>query len=192
MTEQTDDYNEDESNEEPQQRNWRRQLEADAKAGKEAVAALAEAQAATLAAQRELVMRRAGVDVESPLGQMFVKAYDGSNDVDSVISQWSAITGKPAPDTSGISPEQQATIARISGSITDGVPSGANAPDFEAELDSIPVLVDGNWNPNYVNQILAKTAEQAAREGRPFAVDSSGVAKWDKGNMNSPITQPLR
>lgn len=188
-----DDQETTETDETTNEPNWRRKLEADAKAGREATAALAEANANTAAAQRELVMRRANVDIESPLGQMFAKAYDGPADVDSVISQWSAVTGQPPPDTSGVSPEQQAQIARISGAVAGAQPAGAQAPDFGAELDSVPVLIDGQWNPNYVQDILAKTATQAAREGRPFAVDSTGVAKWDNSaGMNQPVTKPLR
>lgn len=193
MTDQNDDYDDDntDTDEAPRERNWRRKLEDDAKAGREAQSALAEAQAQAAAAQRELVMRRAGVDIDSPLGAMFSKAYDGAPEADSVVAAWSAITGQAPPDTSGIPADQQAAMARISGSMNGGVPAGGQAPDFERELDSVPILVDGRWNPNYVNEVLAKTAEQATREGREFNAVGAG-AKWAKGGTNVPSTTPLR
>ena len=57
--------------------NWRRELEKDAAAGK---AAAAERDAAT----RELAFLKAGIDLDTPTGKLFAKAYDGANDVDAV------------------------------------------------------------------------------------------------------------
>jgi hypothetical protein len=173
----------------PNEPTWRQQLRAEAKAGREAVARAEAAEAAAKAATRELAMRRAGVDMDSPLGSMFAKAYDGTDDVDTIKNSWGEVAG--------IAPPQQqsadaAALARISQAAGGGTPSGGAPVDFEAELDSIPYLVDGAPNPNYVQQVLSKTAEQAAREGRTFTAQGAGIAKWNNsGGPSTPATNPL-
>lgn len=83
----TNQYEEDydldqEENEQPQQQQepqWRKNLERKAK---EADAAKAEAHAA----KRELALLKAGIDLESPTGKLFAKAYDGEASVDAIKS----------------------------------------------------------------------------------------------------------
>lgn len=82
-TQYEDDFDLDqEDNEQPQQQQqqepqWRKNLERKAK---EAEAAKAEAQAA----KRELALLKAGIDLESPTGKLFAKAYDGEASVDAI------------------------------------------------------------------------------------------------------------
>lgn len=81
-TQYEDDFDlEQEENEQPQQQQqepqWRKNLERKAK---EADAAKAEAQAA----KRELALLKAGIDLESPTGKLFAKAYDGEASVDAI------------------------------------------------------------------------------------------------------------
>lgn len=82
-TQYEDDFDLDqEENEQPQQQQqqepqWRKNLERKAK---EADAAKAEAQAA----KRELAILKAGIDLESPTGKLFAKAYDGEASVDAI------------------------------------------------------------------------------------------------------------
>jgi hypothetical protein len=83
-TQYEDDFDlEQEENEQPQQQQqepqWRKNLERKAK---EADAAKAEAQAA----KRELALLKAGIDLESPTGKLFAKAYDGEASVDAIKS----------------------------------------------------------------------------------------------------------
>lgn len=80
-TQYEDDFDLDqEENEQPQQQQepqWRKNLERKAK---EAETAKAEAQAA----KRELALLKAGIDLESPTGKLFAKAYDGEASVDAI------------------------------------------------------------------------------------------------------------
>jgi hypothetical protein len=78
----TNQYEEDydlEENEQTQQQEpqWRKNLERKAK---EADTAKAEAQAA----KRELALLKAGIDLESPTGKLFAKAYDGEASVEAI------------------------------------------------------------------------------------------------------------
>lgn len=173
MSEQPYDYDDDSDEQQDNQPNWRRKLEAEAKAGREAREALAAAQAEAKAAQRELAMRRVGIDPDTPMGQMFSKAHPDLVDVDTIKSEWEKVS-PPAPDPNA------AAMARIAAAQTGGVSSGGYVPDFQSELNSIPLIVDGQYNPDYVNQVLAKSQEQAAREGRPFEV-SGGHVTWQQG-----------
>lgn len=175
------------------QPNWRRKLEADAKAGREASKALAEEQAKSLVMQQEVAMRRAGIDYDSPLAQMFAKANPGLVAVDELAAEWGKIA--PGAQQQGVNAGDMAALQQIGNAVSGGQSSGAPNLDFEAQLDAIPMLIDGKLNPNYTQEILAKTAEQAAREGRQFSSDGRGVSSWSSGkgtNQNTPATAPLR
>lgn len=171
------------------QPNWRRKLEADAKAGRDAQKALAEEMAKSKGIQQELAMRRAGIDVDSPLAKMFAKANPELLDVDTITQQWGEISGTAKP---GVDPADLSALQQIGGAASGGASSGGQAPDFEAELDAIPMLINDKLNPNYVNEVLQKTAEQASREGRQFSANGSGTAKWMQGNASTPATTPLK
>lgn len=188
MTEQPYDDSSDAPTEENMP-NWRRRLEADAKAGREAQALIEAANNETRKAQRELAMARAGIDITSPLGTMFARAYDGEVDVDLIKAEYAKIQ-PGAPGTPQVSPDTAAALARISDAQAGGAPSGGAPHDFAAELDSIPMIVDGQYNPAYKQAILTATAAQAAREGRQFATDNVGDIKgWAQGS--GPVTTPL-
>ena len=70
--------------------NWRRDMEARAKAGDEAVAQLAQL-------QRELSFRDAGVDPSSKQGQYFMRGYDGEMTADAIRAEAAelGLTGQP-------------------------------------------------------------------------------------------------
>ena len=70
--------------------NWRRDMEARAKAGDEAVAELAQL-------RRELSFRDAGVDPSSKQGQYFMRGYDGEMTVDAIRAEAAelGLTGQP-------------------------------------------------------------------------------------------------
>lgn len=174
--------------EDPNESSVIKKLRAEAKQGREATARADSAVAEARAAQRELAMRRAGVDVESPLGALFNKGWDGEVDVDAMREGWAAVSGS-APQ--GPDP-RQAALERISGASGGSAAVGGAPVDFENELDQIPLVVDGQYNPEYVNQVLSKTAEQAAREGRQFGTSGAGARKWSSGGASVPATTPLR
>ena len=70
--------------------NWRRDMEARAKAGDEAVAELAQL-------RRELSFRDAGVDPNSKQGQYFMRGYDGEMTADAIRAEAAelGLTGQP-------------------------------------------------------------------------------------------------
>ena len=70
--------------------NWRRDMEARAKAGDEAVAQLAQL-------QREVSFRDAGVDPSSKQGQYFMRGYDGEMTADAIRAEAAelGLTGQP-------------------------------------------------------------------------------------------------
>ena len=70
----------DESVSQESKPNWRRELEARASAGDEAVAELAQL-------RRELSFRDAGVDPSSKQGQYFMRGYDGEMTVDAIRAE---------------------------------------------------------------------------------------------------------
>ena len=49
-------------------------------------------------------------------------------------------------------------------------------PDLEAQLDLIPEIVDGQWNPNAVRDTLNVIAQHAAAEGKQIRVPGSTSA----------------
>jgi len=183
MTQPYDDDDQDQD-----QRNWRRKLEDDAKAGREAQAKLAEQEAASRAMQQELAMRRAGIDPDHPVAVLLAKANPTLVDVDSIKAEWD----KVQPAAPAVPVEQQQAMQRIQDAQAGGDPSGGASPDFEAELDSIPLLgPDGQYNPNYVQQVLSATQIQAAREGREFTT-SGGKITSQQGYSLGPATVPIR
>jgi hypothetical protein len=174
----------DDDRQDEQQPSWRRKLEQDARAGREAAAELAKVQAEAEQVKRELAMRRAGVDLDSPLGQMFSRGYDQALDHDTLTQQWAAVN----PAANAQASADAAAMARISAAQAGGTPSGANVPDFEAELDAIPMVVDGQWNPDYTNEVLKATAAQAAREGREFVVSGGRMIPQVAGPAITPLS----
>lgn len=58
--------------------------------------------AASNSLARENAMLRAGVDLESPVGKLFAKGYDGELDVEAVKAEWSTLGGTPAPAAPGV------------------------------------------------------------------------------------------
>lgn len=191
MPEHYDDDDDDQGQDDQQgQPNWRRKLEADAKAGREATDRATKAEAEANTARRELAMAKLGIDPTSGPGKLFAKAYDGENTVEAMrtaAEEYGVLT--PAQQQQE-QVEQQAAMQRIQNASAGGAPSGGAAHDFEAELDAIPYLTkDGQWNPEYASQVLAATQVQAAREGRTFAT-SGGQMKFTSGH-GGPVTAPL-
>lgn len=66
-----------------------------------------EAAASAEAVKRENAMLRAGVDLDSPVGKLFAKGYDGELDPDAVKSAWSEIGVTPTPS------ESQETVTEV-------------------------------------------------------------------------------
>jgi len=65
-------------------RQFVRKLEQDAKEGKRAKKEADEAKLEAQNAKRELALMKAGIDLDSPTGKLFVKAYDGEITVEAI------------------------------------------------------------------------------------------------------------
>ena len=76
----------DENSGEPSKdsRQFVRKLEQEAKEGKRAKKEADEAKVDAQNAKRELALMKAGIDLESPTGKLFVKAYDGEITVEAI------------------------------------------------------------------------------------------------------------
>lgn len=192
MSQSYDEYddNENDTEYEPEpepEPTFVKRLRNDAKAGKAAAARVKELEAEmvnTRALQQELAMRRAQIDPDSALAKMFVKANPDLVDVDAIKSEWEKVATAYQPPAD----EDAAALARINAAQSGGTPSGGAAPDFDAELDAIPEIVNGEWNPGYVQQVLSATQVQAAREGREFVTSQSGKQSWQTSGV---VTKPL-
>lgn len=79
------DY-ENETDDEPKRdsRQFVRKLEQEAKEGKRAKREADEAKAEAAKAKRDLALIKAGIDIDSPTGKLFVKGYDGEATVDAI------------------------------------------------------------------------------------------------------------
>lgn len=190
MSQSYDEYDDneidDDGTEPEQEPGFVKRLRNDAKAGKAAAARVKELEAQmveTRAAQQELAMRRAGIDPDTALAKMFAKANDGLIDVDAIKSEWEKVATAAPSHT-----EDAAALDRITAAQTGGAPSGGASPDFEAELDAIPDIVDGEWNPAYVQQVLRATQVQASREGREFVTSQSNRMSFQTPGA---VTRPL-
>ena len=105
-------------------RQFVRDLEKQAKAGKIAKREADEARAEADHAKRELALMKAGIDMNSPTGKLFVKAYDGEISVDAIkaaATEYGLIATSQTPeiqnDLAGIDRISQAS-AGASGSLT--------------------------------------------------------------------------
>lgn len=189
------DYNDDQLNEisdendfdTEQEPGFVKKLRHEAKEAKQAKARLSELEGQMASArkdQQELAMRRAGIDPESPLAAMFAKANPTLVDVDTLKSEWDKLTDQVNPPVA----EDVQALQRINQAQAGSSPSGGAAPVFEDELDAIPMLIDNEWNPEYVSQVLNATQVQSARENKEFVVDRPGTMKWA---TSGAVTRPL-
>lgn len=148
-----------------QQPGWRKQLEEDAKQGKEAVKAAAEAQARADAAERRAALIEAGIDVSTPIGKYFADNYKGDATVDAVKDAAGVLGLIPTSQTPAVQAEA-AAMNRIA-----GASSSTSAPDPEldelAQINQFDIRGDGKAFDAFV----AKMGLQVDRNDMG--------AKWD-------------
>lgn len=145
----------DQTNNEPDRnsRQFVRKLEEEAKAGKQAAKERDAVKAEAEAARRELAFLKAGIDVDSPTGKLFAKAYDGSADLDSVKAAASEYGLIPTSQEPAIK-DDLAALDRVSKAST-----GASAPIEPSVFDRIKeagskVDANGNLDPRGKDEIL--------------------------------------
>lgn len=98
MDTEFDNENDDEMDETPQPDETPKALRRAAEEGKKA-----KAEAASL--KRELAMLKAGVDIDSPIGKMFAKAYDGDATPEAIKAEWASIS--PSASATADTPEPE-------------------------------------------------------------------------------------
>ncbi len=131
----------DETSGEPDRnsRQFVRKLEQDAKEGKRAKREADEAKLEAQNAKRELALMKVGIDLESPTGKLFAKAYDGEITVEAIraaAGEYGLIatsqTADVANDLAGIDRISQASTGSggtIPTSVIDQIRNPANTPD---------------------------------------------------------------
>jgi hypothetical protein len=85
-------YQDDEQDPEPEERETLRDLRSAADEGRKA--------------KRELAFVKAGIDTDTPLGKMFATAYDGDLTRDAIAEEWEKIAPAPAVDQAPTPAEQ--------------------------------------------------------------------------------------
>jgi hypothetical protein len=121
--------------------NWRRELEARASAGDEAVAELAQL-------RRELSFRDAGVDPASKQGQYFMRGYDGEMTVDAIRAEAAELGLTGESQTSAVQtapPVDYGAEQRIAMAATDAEP--VTNPDLDA-------LIRQTANPEELQAVM--------------------------------------
>jgi rRNA maturation endonuclease Nob1 len=112
-------------------RQFVRDLEKQAKAGKAAAREANEAKAEANAAKRELALMKAGINLDSPTGKLFVKAYDGEISVEAIKAAAGEYGLIPTSQTAEIQ-NDMAALDRVS-----QASSGSSATVPPSVLDEI-------------------------------------------------------
>ncbi|MCY4060578.1 MAG: hypothetical protein OXG44_21590 [Gammaproteobacteria bacterium] len=118
----------------------------------------AQARAEAEAAQREAAFMRAGVDIQTPQGQLFAKGYEGEMTNEAIQAGYGAIFGEQGGQTDSppeASPQQQ-----------------GQAPPPEASFQT-----PGGFDPNAVSQAfnLDAVAGAGAEQAVGIGTDSSAL-----------------
>lgn len=135
-----------ESSDERNDRKWVRDLE---KRAKGADSAKAEAEAA----RRELAMLKAGIDLDTPQGKLFAKAYDGESTLDAV---------KAAAEEYGVIQAMNAIPAEELDAI-DRV-SRAGAVPASTPMDDPFTALNNAETPDQIIELLKKNGIQIDNE----------------------------
>jgi len=151
---------------------WRRKLEQDAEEGRQAKAEAVKAEAEASAAKRELAFLRAGIDLDSPQGKLFAKAYDGDPTADAVKS---AAQEYGLIDAPSVSADELAGHDRFAQASAGAVAQG----DEDMYLSAID-------KAESVEDVLATLQ----KIGPDFIDGKSKIVKWEKGGQNVAVTTP--
>lgn len=172
LDETTDERTEPEST---RKNDWRRKMERDAEEGRQAKADAAKDRAEADAAKRELAFLRAGIDLDSPQGKLFAKAYDGDPTADAVKAQAQEFGLIDAPS---VPAEELAAHDRFA-------QASAGAAAGQADEDVYLGAIDKAESEAEVLAALAKID--------PAFIDrQSKISKWvNGGGQNTAITTPL-
>ena len=172
------DYNDDDLDTQDEttepKRNWRRDLEEQARAAKQA-----SAEAET--AKRELAFYKAGIDLDSPQGKLFAKAYDGANDAASVKAA-ALEYGIVQPDAPVVDAAELAAHDRIA----DASAGASQVSETDAAMAELNAAGDWRpWDPNGGNP--QKVLEVLAKNGVPIETSKPGPWLRPEGQGTRPL-----
>ena len=140
-------------------RQFVRDLEKQAKAGKQATREANEAKAEANAAKRELALMKAGIDLESPTGKLFVKAYDGEISPEAIkaaATEYGLIATSETPEVQSdlaalnrVSQASSGSTAAISSSALDDIRNAGSPEDILKILQNNNIAISneqpGGW-----------------------------------------------
>lgn len=133
-----------------------------------------ESESALAAARRENAMLRSGIDLESPLGEFFVKSYDGDpTDIDTLKAKATEL-GVPFTNATVVEPTEPAETTEPTGTtersaLSDGAP--ADAPEDEDPRKTAKDTFD---------RMIANGAPQDEAAGEHFAIMARAAARGDQ------------
>lgn len=122
------------------------------------------------AVERELVMLKAGVDVESPLGKMFVKAYEGELTPEKVREAWSQVaplppSEPPAPPAPPLT-EAEKELAEATAKLTSEQTVEPTTPDPKvSSLEAARKALAEGASLEDAGAVLIASRAKAALEG---------------------------
>lgn len=167
MSDYDDDLDSDTTDASEQKRNWRRDLEEQAKAAKQAAA---EAEAA----KRELALIRAGIDLDSPHGKLAAKAYDGPADP-AQIKAWATEHGILEPEAPVVPEAELAAHERVANAAS-GATQVSDSDAALAELEKAGDFFSGS--PQQVLEVLAKYG---------ITAENSRPGNWQRTDATKPL-----
>ena len=170
-----DDTDEREAPESTRKNDWRRKLEQDAEEGRQAKADAQRAAAEAAAAKKELAFLRAGIDLDSPQGKLFAKAYDGEASLDAVKA---AAQEYGLLDAPSVPAEELAAHDRIASASAGGTTSQQDGDLYLEAITKAETEAD-------VLAALAKISPD-------FIDTKSKISKWVNGGQNTAVTTPLQ
>jgi hypothetical protein len=144
------------------------------------------ATARTSELEREIAMLRAGVDTESPVGKLFVKAYDGELTTEAVAAAATAVGAiknveAPAADPE-LTPEQQAiddTRDRLNGNRSGdlALDDGEGPDPLKHALETFQIEKLSIGTENAQHHALASVIQAAARGDKRAIFDPVAHAR---------------
>lgn len=117
-----------------------------------------EAEAALASAQREIALLRSGIDVEHPVGKLFVKAYDGAADPEAIKAAAQEY-GVPIRGETHEAPPADPEPSEPTGTEARQALAAGAPPDTGVELDP--------------NQVAFETFKKAQADGERWT-DAAG------------------
>lgn len=156
----------------PRNQDWRRKLKQEAEEGRRAKQEAVEATSEAAAARKELAFLKAGIDLDSPQGKLFAKAYDGEPSLDAVKA---AAQEYGLLDAPSVPAEELAGHDRFAQASAGSSVSQTDDQVYFAELDKATTVEE-------TLAVLAK-AGITPEHDRP--------GRWSTGNGRTPAVNPL-